>query len=151
ARDPGGNWANRPVNSLATILLAWFPQTCARMPKRRAAVETLLNEQPDVAWKLLLSLLPSAHQISMGSHKPVWRGLIADDWSNKVTHQEYWEQIATYADLAIRAAKHDLAKLPDLIDRMNDLPPPQCQQLLAHLGSNAVVSLPPADRLRLWT
>jgi hypothetical protein len=150
-RDPGGNWANRPVNSLATILLPWLPQTCAPMPKRRAAVETLLNEHPDVAWKLLLSLLPRAHQVSIGSHKPVWRELIADDWSNRVTRRGYWEQIATYADLAIRAAKQDLAKLSDLIDRMNDLPPPECQQLLAHLGSDAVVSLPQSDRLRLWT
>jgi hypothetical protein len=151
ARDPGGNWANRPANSLATMLLPWLPQTCAPVPKRRAAVETLLKEHPDVAWTLLLNLLPSAHETSSGSHKPVWRELIADDWSNSVTHQGYWEQIATYADVAIRAAKNDLAKLSDLIDRVTDLPTPECQQLFTHLGSNAVVSLPQADRLRLWT
>src|SRR5262249_54573861 len=70
---------------------------------------------------------------------------------NKVTPRGYWEQIATYADLAIQLAKHDLAKLSDLIDRLNDLPAPECQQLLTHLGSDAVVSLPQAARLRLWT
>ena len=151
ARDPGGNWANRPANSLTEILLPWLPQTCAPVPKRRAAVETLLKEHLEVAWKLLLSLLPSSHQVSSYSRKPAWREMIADDWSNGVTQQEYWEQIAVYADLAIRAAKNDLAKLSDLIDRLNDLPPPERQQLLAHLGSDAVVSLPQADRLRLWT
>lgn len=150
-RDPGGNWANRPANSLAEILLPWLPQTCAPVPKRRAAVETLLKERPEVAWKLLLSLLPSSHQVSSYSRKPAWREMIADDWSEGVTHQEYWEQIAAYADLAIRAVKNDLSKLSDLIDRLHDLPPPERQQLLAHLSSDAVVSLPQADRLRLWT
>jgi hypothetical protein len=150
-RDPGGNWANRPANSLAEILLPWLPQTCAPLPKRRAAVETLLKEHPEVAWKLLLSLLPSAHQVSSYSRKPAWREIIADDWSSSVTHREYWEQIAAYADLAIKAAKDDLSKLSDLIDRVKDLPLPERQQLLAHLSSDAVVSLPQADRLRLWT
>jgi hypothetical protein len=150
-RDPGGNWANRPANSLATILLPWLPQTCAPVPKRRAAVETLLKECLEVAWKLLLSLLPNWYQVSLGSHKPAWREMIADDWSKGVTQQEYWEQIAAYAELAIRAAKNDLSKLIDLIDRMNDLPSLERRQLLAHLNSDPVVSLPQVDRLRLWT
>ncbi|TDA68680.1 MAG: hypothetical protein D9V47_07995 [Clostridia bacterium] len=151
ARDPGGNWANRPANSLSTILLPWLPQTCAPVPKRRAAVATLLNELPDVAWKLLLALLPSSHQVSSGSCKPVWREMITDDWSRGVTQREYWEQIAAYAELAIGAAKQDLSRLAELIDRLDDLPPPVRDQLLAYLRSDTVVSMPQADRLRLWT
>ena len=70
ARDPGGSWANRPANSLSTILLPWLPQTCAPVQKRQTAVATLLTELPDIAWKLLLDLLPSSHQVSHGSNKP---------------------------------------------------------------------------------
>lgn len=151
ARDPGGNWANRPANSLSTILLPWLPQTCAPVPKRHAAVATLLNELPDVAWKLLLSLLPQSHQVSTGSRKPAWREMIADDWSKGVTRRKYWEQIAAYAELAMSTAKHNLSKLAELIDRLDDLPPPARDQLLAHLRSDTVVSMSQADRLRLWT
>lgn len=151
ARDPGGNWANRPANSLSTILLPWLPQTCAPVTTRQAAVATLLNEFPDVAWKLLLNLLPSSHQVSSGSRKPAWREMIADDWSKGVTRREYWEQIAAYAELVISAAKQDLSKLAELIDRLDDLPPPARDQLLAHLHSDTVVSMPQADRLQLWT
>jgi hypothetical protein len=151
ARDPGGNWVNRPANSLTEILLPWLPQTCAPVPKRRTAIETLLKEHLEVAWKLLLSLLPNSHQVSSPSRKPAWREMIVDDWSNGVTQQEYWKQIAAYADLAIRIAKNDLAKLSELIDRVNDLPSPERRQLLAHLNSDAVVSLPQVNRLRLWT
>ena len=69
ARDPGGRWANRPANSLTTILLPWLPQTCAPVAKRVAAVATLLAELPDIGWKLLLSLLPQSHSSSSGSRK----------------------------------------------------------------------------------
>ena len=150
-RDPGGNWANRPANSLTTILLPWLPQTCAPVEKRKTAVATLMGELPDVAWKLLLTLLPSSHQTSSGTRKPEWRELIADDWSKGVTHREYWEQIALYAELAISAAKNDLSKLAALIDRLEDLPPPAYDQVLAHLASDKIAGLPESDKFRLWT
>ena len=65
ARDPGGNWANRPGNSLTTILLPWLPQTCAPIAKRVAALSALIAEHPDIGWKLLVSLLPKPHSISL--------------------------------------------------------------------------------------
>lgn len=150
-RDSGGNWANRPANSLTTILLPWLPQTCASVEKRKAAVATLMDELPDVAWKLVLTLLPSSHQVSSGSRKPTWRELIADDWSKGVTQREYWEQITGYAELALSAAENDLSKLAGLIDRLENLPPPAYDKLLAYLGSDKIAGLSEADKFRLWT
>ncbi len=150
SRDPGGNWGNRPANSLTTMLLPWLPQTCAPVAKRKIAVATLLNELPDVAWKLLLALLPNTHQFSSGSRKPAWREMISDDWSKGVTHQEYWEQTAAYAELAVGEAKQDIAKLANLIDRLDNFPPSAYQQILAHLRSDAVISMSEAERLRVW-
>jgi len=151
ARDPGGNWANRPANSLSTILLPWFPQTCAPIAKRKDAVTTLMNELPEVAWDLLLSLLPQSHRISSGSRKPAWRAMIPEDWTRGVSQRAYWEQIAMYAQLAVDAAKKDTSKLEDLVDRLDDLPPPAHHQVLAHLGSDAIVSMPESEGLSVWT
>jgi hypothetical protein len=151
ARDPGGNWANRPANSLKTILLPWFPQTCAPVKKRQVAIEALLDEFPEIAWKLLLDVLPSSHQSSSDSCKPSWRKMIPDNWSRDVTNREYWEQIDAYIELAISESKQDLSKLAELIDRLYALPPSGRDQLLAHLRSDAVVAMPQADRLCLWT
>lgn len=150
ARDPGGNWANRPANSLSTILLPWLPQTCAGIAGRKAAVSALLHELPHIAWRLLLSLLPQSHQASLGSRKPAWRETIPDDWTQGVTRREYWEQIIIYTELAILAAMNDLSKLIDLTDRLGDLPLPAHEQLVAHLGSEALVSMPEAERVQLW-
>ena len=90
AIDPGGNWANRPSNSLTDIFLPWIPQTCASIPKRKAAVTALIKEQPAVGWKLIVSLLPSGHSSSMGCRKPSWQNFIPPGWSDKVTNGEYW-------------------------------------------------------------
>jgi hypothetical protein len=105
ARDTGGQWSNRPANSLTTIFLPWLPQTCAPVAKRVSAVRTLLTELPDIGWKLLVSLLPRRHSVSVRTRRPAWRATIPDEWRQGVTHREYWEQATAYAELAISDAK----------------------------------------------
>lgn len=145
-----GNWAHRPENSLTTIFLPWLPQTCAPIAIRKVAVEALLQECPEVAWKLLLTLLPSSHQITSGSRKPSWRDFIPLDHSEKVSKKEYFEQVAIYANLAVQGAKTNLKKLSELIDRLDDLPPPAHNEILAHLTSAAVLDLAESEKVELW-
>jgi hypothetical protein len=151
ARDPGGRWANRPARSLTTILLPWMPQTCAPVYKRVAAVRTLLAELPNIGWKLLISLLPQAHSVSTGTRKPAWRDTIPAGWSNGITRREYWEQVTPYSEMAISAAKSDREKLAEVINEIENLPPPAQEVLLVHLDSAAVRAMPESDRLIIWT
>lgn len=148
--DPGGNWANRPSNSLADIFLPWHVQTTAPFEKRKSAVEVVIREQPVVGWKLLLALLPHSHGATSGCHRPVWRDFIPRDWKDSVLMTEYWEQITAYTDLAVILAKNDVGKLCELIKRLSDLPKSAHESLLEHLTSDAVVSLPEAGRLPIW-
>lgn len=150
SHDPGGQWANRPSNSLATILLPWLPQTLAPADKRKVAVRTLLKEWPDVAWNLIIQLLPGQHQTSSGSHKPSWRKTIPDNPEKRVTHQEYWQQISFYAGLAVDAAGQDTARLSALIDHFENLPEPAFGQLLQVLASQPISDLPEKQRLSVW-
>jgi hypothetical protein len=150
ARDPGGNWANRPANSLTAILLPWLPQTCAPVSMRLTTVKTLLCELPDITWKILLNLLPHSQQVSSYTRKPAWREMIPDDWSRGVIHQEYMEQTIGYTQLAITAAKQESNRLVELIDHIAYFPPPAFDQLLTYLRSDIINSMPQADRLRLW-
>ena len=151
ARDPGGRWANRPANSFNNILLPWMPQTCASVEKRIVAVRALLTELPDTGWKLLLSLLPTPHSVSSGTRMPAWRETIPDSWSKNVTHHEYWEQVNHYLELAISVAKSNREQLAEFINHMENLPLSTQDELLVYLGSDAVVAIPEADRLILWT
>jgi hypothetical protein len=148
--DPGGNWVNRPSNSLANIFLPWHVQTTASFERRKSAVEAVIREQPIVGWKLLLALLPHNHGITSGCHCPVWRNFIPRDWKDGVLRTEYWEQVTAYTDLAVASAKSDSRKLCELIKRLSDLPKSAHESLLEHLSSDTVVSLPEADRLPFW-
>jgi hypothetical protein len=150
ARDPGGSSANRPAASLSSILLPCMAQTCAPISKRDAAVITLFKQLPDVAWRTVLDLLPSRHQILWGSRRPTWREMIPDDWPRGAAEEEYREQVNTYAELAVTAAKGDVQRTVELVRRLHDLPRSARNQLLDYLRCQAVVSASEKDRFVLW-
>ena len=148
--DPGGNWANRPANSIVDILRPWYPQTCASHSKRKVAVEALLREHCDVGWKVLLALLPKMHDVSTGTRKPAWRHFIPAGWSETITVADYRAEVADYADLAVATAATDLPKLTELIDHLPNVPTSAQSRLLEHIASPAVVGLLESDRQALW-
>ena len=148
--DPGGNWTNRPANSIVEILLPWHPQTCADVSKRKAAVNTLLHEHPALGWKLLLSLLPKTHAIASGTRKPTWRALIPAGCTEKVTNREHWEQVNIYAQLAIDVAESDRSKLTQLIDHLPNLSGAAHTRMLELLASDKTTGLPEQERRPLW-
>ena len=151
SHDPGGNWANRPFNSLVTILLPWFPQTLAPVGKRKVAVETLLKDRPQIGWELVVSLLPGQNKTSSGSHKPLWRDItIPEDERQGTTHEEYWEQVSFYAKLAVSEAGHDTERLAELVNHLNILPKPSYDELLGILSSDVILDLPEDQKLHLW-
>jgi len=151
AHDPGGKWSNRPANSLTTILLPWLPQTIAPLDKRKVALQTLKKEVPEVAWKLLLNLLPNQQQMSMGSHKPTWRNVIPDDWEKGVTQKEYWEQVSFCAELAVSMANDDIEKLNELVRHLDSLPRPSFNKFLEHLSSDVMCGKSEEERQTIWT
>lgn len=150
SHDPGGNWSNRPGNSLSTILLPWLPQTIAPIGKRQVAVQTLCREWPEIGWELLIKLLPNQHQMSTGSHKPSWRNFIPDGWEKGVTRQEYWNQVSFYSDLAVTLANYEPTKLVELIDNFDGLPTSAFDQLIEVLSSDVISNLPENKRLIIW-
>ncbi len=151
AIDPGGNWANRPANSLVSIFRAWFPQTIAVSEKRFVAVRTIQREFPEVGWRLYLALLAGVHEVAMGSRKPVWRDFLPDDWSEEVTETEYLEQVIHYANEIVGIARNDTSKLIELMDHLSSLPKPAFEELLEHLNSTLLNFNSDDARVELWT
>lgn len=148
--DPGGNWANRPINSLKTILLPWLPQTLANKDKRLSAIKPVIRYFPDIAWQVILAMLPISHDTSSGSHKPKWRNPIPDDFKQEVLNVDYWDEVTQYANLAIDMAENDVAKLTQLAKEFDHLPAPAFERLNALLASESVKNLPEEDRARIW-
>ncbi len=148
--DPGGRWANRPANSIITILLPWHPQTLAPIEKRMAAIRAIRKDSPQTAWEVLLSLLPNSHQSTSGSHKPRWRNSLPDDWEPKVTNVEYWEHVKQYAVITVEMACEDLPRTKELVGNMDNLPQPSFEVFLGYLSSDEIVGLDEAERTPIW-
>ena len=150
-RDPGGNWGNRPTDSLTRILLPWLPQTFALPAKRQKVLKNLQKVAPQSAWNLLLSLLPDETQVSHPTHRPVWRQTIPDNWKEVVTREQYWSQISFYADLVVGMAEENVQKSILLVDLLANLPPPALERFLVHLAFESVSGLPEERRVGLWS
>ena len=146
--DPGGQWANRPINSLTTILLPWLPQTMAPFEKRKVAVETLCQESEEVGFELVISLLPDQLRSSLGSHKPLWRNIPPNNWNENVSKEEYWQQISFYSDYAVEMADQNTKRLTVLLDHLNNLAASSRERLLETLLSDEISSFP-EDQKRL--
>ena len=150
AIDPGGNWSNRPSNSLTTILLPWLPQTSAPTDKRHAGVNVVWKRNEGVGWKLVCSLLPQTHSTSSGTHKPIWQKFITKDYEDGVPQSQYWEDVLFYSDLALQMAGNDVERLAVLVDGYFNLPVEARQKLRERMSSEGVQSLGEDLRFLLW-
>lgn len=152
SHDPGGNWANRPINSLIDIFLPWLPHTLAPISKRQSALRIICLEQPEVGWQLLGSLLPSQHSSTTGTHKPIWRSIIIpDDWGKSINNQEYWEQTSFCAELLVEEAGLNGTKLAYIADNYDHLPSPASVKFRNKLVSEECLNLPEEERVPIWT
>lgn len=149
-QDPGGSWCNRPANSLTTIFLPWLPQTMASANKRQVAIRTLCTEHPSVGWRLLLSLMPDQTSTSMGTRKPRWRASLPADGAARQSTKEYWEQVVSYAELALQMAANDVQHLKSLAAYLDRLPRTVFPKLLEMVTCEAITALPEEARFDLW-
>jgi hypothetical protein len=150
SNDPGGQWGNRPFNSLVTILLPWYPQTLASFDKHLVTVKTLLNEYPEIAWKLILQLLPGSITTSMGSHKPQWRQVIPEGRILRPLVEEYRNCVKELALLAVLAADHNSDRLSELIKYLRVIPEPAFDRLMDVLQSQPLLEMPESQREPIW-
>lgn len=148
--DPGGRYRNRPAQSLADIFLPWHIQTMASLDQRKSAIKVVLKEQPNVGWKLLLSLLPDSFGATSGCYRPVWRPFIPSDWEDGMSVNEYWAQIHMLTKFAVEMACSDVERLLELTDRLSDLPQETQEEILNIFSSAHIIQLPESERVIVW-
>ena len=148
--DPGGEWTNRPLNTLIAILLPWRVQTCAALERRVSGVKTVCREHPQVGWELILGLLPQGLGSTSGCHRPTWRNYIPSNWDDCVPIGEYREQVTIYTKLAVELARNSTDRLKELINRLPELPDFGRENLLKQLGSEEIVSFSEAELVVIW-
>ncbi len=126
---PEGRWAKHPITTLQEIFLSWLPKTTASVEQRIKILKTLTQKVPDIAWHLLLDLLPTGHGISIPTSRPRWRDWVLN-WSHRVTNAEHWRQVDECADLLIDLVDTDVERCVQLIERFENFPLPAQDRLI---------------------
>ncbi|UDK97558.1 hypothetical protein EYB33_15135 [Lysinibacillus sphaericus] len=127
--DPGGNYTNRPINSLREIFLGWHPQTKASLDIRLQVIDVLIRQEPQTAWKLLLLLLPSHGEISYPISRPKQRQWDAG-WIKGVSLAENDRHAEEITKRVLECATHNLnARWKQVIEKIPNLPP-QCIEMI---------------------
>ncbi len=97
------------------ILYPWKPQTTANTQARIASIKNVTVFDQDVGWRLIVELLPQPYAYSLETNRPKWSKLIADEWDDKVTRQQYAEEISEVCGLAMQLAGGNISRLCDLV------------------------------------
>ena len=132
--DPGGRWVNRPVSSLYTIFSRWHPETCASLERRLAAIDRLRELVPEIAWKVMKSVLPKPMQTQDLSARPVWRDWAPDD-DVPISRDEQVETVHAVVERMIKDCGSNASRLGDLVESLHDLPGSDYQAVMSYLDS----------------
>ncbi|MCO5176265.1 MAG: hypothetical protein M9890_04720 [Thermomicrobiales bacterium] len=147
--DPGGQWNNRPINTLTDMLLPWYPQIGSDVDTELMIIDLIRSNEPDVAWDLMLRLLPGERTHADLVHRPDWR-----DWaSDPVKNMSPSEQTVFLEHLTKRIlADADACppRLKQLIPRMRRLPLQQRTTLLETLQGIEIERYDETDRESIW-
>lgn len=144
--DPGGRLSNRPAKTLASIFRPWLPQTAADLETRLATLDGIRARHPDVAWTLVLSMLPEHHATGTYTASPKYR-----NWKPPNSDKGAPDATQCFESAALRAiedANSDPDRWAEVVSRFDDLPPEARQRAIDRLEETAQSS--PAVGAKAW-
>lgn len=118
--DPGIKMVNKPINSLLEIYKSWHHQTLASLDQRIAVLRALIEEDNNIAWKVLFSMLHAGRGIAQPTHRPRWR-LFGMPVNTDVTQGEYWSIGDQVIDFLLSMVGNDADRIAELLNRSTEL------------------------------
>lgn len=128
-------YSNSPLNSLKEIFLGWVNNTSATHEERLQIIDSvLIRSYPEVAWKLLISLLPEDHgSFSRYICKPNYRDW-ADSIQKGVLDKKYYLYVECLAAKVITLVDNQPElRYPELVKNITRLPKKAFEELTGKL------------------
>ena len=149
AIDSGGRIHPRPAGVLHDIFRFWFPQTSATIEQRLEVLDVLSKRKPEVAWSLLVELVPRGHDVANPGIKPRWRDYDGSHLK-QITRADIFRQVDWAGNRLIELASSDNAKWEALLKGFAKLPEVTQNAILKWLAETDPVGLPEPGRDRIW-
>lgn len=148
--DPGGRTRNSPFNSLIMFFCLRHPGTLLPAQRRMDVLDTMRQRHPDVAWQLMVALLPAPMALYDRPRDPEFR-----DWKQQepaeVAAAEWLESVGRLVTWLVQDAGEDARRWQQLLDRFPLLPPLDRERIRSELAARATASTLEDDgRTELW-
>jgi hypothetical protein len=148
--DPGGRLGNRPKTSLNGMFRPWLPQTSAKLDRRLQVLDSLRERSPNIAWSVLLSMLPEHHVIAFPASRPLWRDWAPDDPS-RPSHQEYDSAINEVVSRLLADVGRSGTRWASVIEALPNVSAEDHSRILERIYTLDIAELDPQDGAALWT
>ncbi|MBZ2206525.1 hypothetical protein [Massilia soli] len=148
--DPGkgSKNGNRPLSSLRRIFIPWSPNTDADLNRRLIAIDGLVRGLPEIAWELMLLLMPRAHDTSSPTARPILRDTKPLE-SEQITFGLVWDTETRVLDRAIALSQGLELRVVSLVAHLGNLQPPNRARLVAVFEENLSLHSNPEGSV-LW-
>jgi hypothetical protein len=147
--DPGGKHGNRPLDSLHNILSTWCPNTSAPAEGKLAALDLLRRQAPDVAWQLLVYLIPRSHEIGSFTCKPRWRDWVSED-EPEIPRAELVTSVGEIVSRVLEDVGVSGKRWKAILDTLVALPPSDRGRIIGRLGEIGRDKFSRTDLLDVW-
>lgn len=148
--DRTGRLSNRPLASLKAIFRSWLPETAASLEERLRALDRLRTSQSNVAWAVMLSMLPEHHATAFPSAKPSFR-----DWALEARQATTYREIAVTTKEVVNRLREDAGtsgtRWAELVEQLPMLPPEEYEAVAEDLEALDLAALAEADRTAIWS
>lgn len=127
--DPGGNLANRPINSVSEIFKSWHYQTLAPFKERMEILKYITEKEREAGWTLLIRMLPDHHGIGHPTHKMRWR-IFDKNLNLRYTYEEIYDTHSFVVSLLLDQFDYNEKKYSQLIEESVNLFPQDRKKVL---------------------
>lgn len=105
---------NTPFKTLVSLFRHWWPQTAASVDLRISVIGNVVEQHPNVGWRLLLALASNQYNWASSNAKPRWRKDDAGAGDGD-TPDEYRQLELTMARLMIELARGNTERIAELV------------------------------------
>jgi len=128
--DAGGRWSNRPLASLAEILLPAQPQCTLTAEERRQLFGLITERIPRAGWNLGKALMPTWSTIIQFTARPQLRTWAPGNDQRPVLVADYWTEIQGISERLLELADSDSEHWEFLLSHLKSFMPPLMERVL---------------------
>jgi hypothetical protein len=146
---PAGKPANQIINSLHRIFLLWRPCTTANLERRLRILDIIRQNEPLVAWDLMINLIPRANDVTYSTSKPKYRNWLPEE-ETSLPLIDIASAVTEIIQRLLEDAGTDGQRWRALIKKLDSITKIEFDNITGSLLAMNMEDIPQPDSLQIW-